>query len=232
MGQVNQPDDLLGRIKELERKVKELSRGQTLNGAVLSQGNLEVRDPDGHTTFKVGQFVVGSDNAWGWAAYRSDGSLQMQAWDAPGGVGYWAMYDEASNVIVSNDTVSNQGLATPYISSQATAWSRVLTPPELTTSASFATIYRIHMTKQHPRVRVKVVTKLDAGTTGEIRLAVGGVAISSTQTLPDADYSYRVLEGPIAGSHMAGVDVDVEARRLTGAGNVRVEVVTVEGKQS
>lgn len=233
MGQVNQPEDLIDRIRALERQVKELARGNTLNGAVLSQGTMEVRDPDGHVMFKFGQFSL-SDNStvWGWAAYRRDGTLQMWAWDAPGGTGYWSLFDEQQNALVSNDTNANQGLATPYLGAPVVPWSQISNPPELTTSATFASIHRVHFSKQHPWIRVRVVTKVDAGSTGEIRLAVGGVAITSVVSLPDGDYSYRTLEGPVAGAHLSYQTVDVDARRVTGAGNIRVLVTGVEGRQS
>ncbi len=233
MAKVNQPEDLADRLRRLERQVAELQRGRALSGSVLSQGALEVRDPDGNTLFKAGRFDVGGQTVYGVAAYRADGTTQFWAWDTPTGGGYVSLWDEAGNIIVSNDTVSGQGLATPYIPLSAMPYASTLTPPQSTTSGTFTGLHRIHGQKQHPWIRALLVTQSDAATTGEVRLTVGGVAITTAPTaIPASDNSYRVLDAPVAGDHMDYLYVDVEARRVSGAGAIRVGLAFAEGRQS
>lgn len=228
----NQPEDLGTRIKALERRIADLERGRTLAGAVLSQGNLEVRDDNGTTILRVGRFDYGGQTVYGMLLSRTDGSTQMWAWDAGGGGGYFSLWDEAGNIIVSNDTASGQGLATPYIPFRSLPWSEVLTPPQSTTSGTFTPLHRIHGQKQHPVIRAHLITQADASTDGEAYLSVGGVPISSVITIPGGDNSYRTLDADLAGSHLSFVYVDVEVRRTAGAGAIRVGVAFVEGKQS
>lgn len=228
----NQPETLLTRMRAMERRIAELERGRTLNSASVSQGSFTVRTPDGDVIMRVGEIVVGASTFYGVEMLRRDGSLQARFYDSATGGGYWSMHDEAGTVIMSNDTTSGQGIARPYLDLPFVPWSSVLTPPDLTTSATFATVHRAHGRKQQPWVEFMVVTKLDAGTTGEIRLTQGGVDISGVTSLPDGDYSYRRLTGPVTGDHMADLQIDVQARRVSGAGNVRVLVAHAIGRQS
>jgi hypothetical protein len=231
VGISNQKEDILSRLSALEKQVKEMRRG-TLSNAVISSGNLEVRTSDGHTIMRVGELAFNGEIVSGIATYRRDGSMQRIEWDNEVGGGSWAMFDDSGNIIAAEDSVSGQGLATPWIGMHATPMTAVATPTQSTTSATFAALWRTHGVCQHPRIRVRVVTKLDVGTTGEIRLAIGGVPVGTMVELPSGDNTYRLLEGPVAGAHLSDITVDVEARRVAGAGTVRIEVVSVVGRQS
>lgn len=228
----NQPANIATWMRAMERRMAAVERGRPLANSVVSQGSWEVRDPDGNILFKAGEFTVGASTVYGVGAYRRNGTLQMLSWDNAAGAGYLAVYDEAGNIIFSTDTVSGQGIARPYIPLPVVPYAEVLTPSVLTTSATFTPLHRIHSTKQQPWIRVRVVTKVDAGTTGEIRLAVAGVAISDVTALPDGDFSYRTLTAAVAGAHLTDVQVDIEARRGSGAGNVRVLACYALGRQS
>ncbi len=232
MGKVNQPENLITRIRELERRLAAVERGHSLSNSVLSQGALDVRTPDGTVIYRVGAFDLNGSLVYGMASFRYDGTVQFFSWDTPSGGGYTSMWDEQNNIIVSNDTASGQGLATPYIPLTGTPWSSVLTPPQSTTSGTFGPLHRIHGQKQHPWIRCLLITQADAATTGEAQLAVGGVAISAVTSIPASDNSYRILDAPVAGSHMDFLYVDVEARRTSGAGSIRVGLAFAEGRQS
>ncbi len=231
MGAVNQPDDLLSIVKDLQRQIKELRRG-TLSNAVLSQGSLEVRSPTGQVLFRAGDIPWGGTVKQGVASYRYDGSMSSVAWDDASGSGYWAILDEAGAIVASTDTVSGSGLALPYLQYRSMPYSEVLTPPQSTTSATFTPLHRLSGQKQNPWIRAYLITQADAATTGEVQLAVGGVAISDVTVIPASDNSYRTVDAPLGGPHMSFFNVDVEARRVTGAGAIRVGVGFVSGRQS
>jgi hypothetical protein len=225
----NQPENILSRIRDLEKQIKEL-RARTLAGAVISHGALEVRDPtDGHVIMRTGVWDYGGGPVPGFAIFRNDGSTAFWSFDTGAGNGYLTIYDEQQNEVIRPDTVAGQGLATPYITDPATPWSRVTTPPETTTSGTFVALWRLHRVKQHPRIRVQMVVKNGADTAGEIRLTVAGNVVSLVLTPPAGTYAYMSLYGTIPGAHWADVHVDVEARRTAGTGSVGVEVVNVQG---
>lgn len=229
MAKTNQPETLVTRIKALEKRIAELERGRTLTGATVSRGTLDVRDDDGNRILSAGEVVTGG---YGLALYRHNGTVQFRAYDTPTGGGYAAIFDEQGSVLFSDDTVSGQGIARPYLGLPFVPWSQVLTPPELTTSGTFATLHRVHGRKQQPRIEVMVVVKLDAGTTGEIQMAQGASVIYGPTALTDGQYAYLRLTGAVTGGHMSDLQVDVQARRVGGAGNVRVLVTHAIGVQS
>ncbi len=232
MGKVNQPENLITRIRDLERRLAAVERGRTLANSVLSQGALEVRTPDGNVVYRVGAFDLGGTTVYGTASFRHDGSVQFWSFDTPTGGGYTSLWDENNNIVMSTDTVSGQGLATPYIPLTGMPYASVLTPPQSTTSGAFTGLHRIHGQKQHPWIRTLLITQADAATTGEVRLAVAGVAISEIVSIPASDNTYRILDAPVTGGHLDYLYVDVDARRTSGAGAIRVGLAFAEGRQS
>ncbi len=232
MGKILHPEDLVARIKRLETEVANLKRGSTLGNSVLSRGTTEVRTDTGQVIQRTGLLPWAGTTVWGTQTLRANGTVSSINWDTDDGGGYFAFLDEAQNIIISNDTVSGVGLATPYLQYRPMPFSEVLSPPRSTTSGSVTTLHRCHGQHQKPWVRAQLITQADAGTTGEVRLSVGGAAIAAVTAVPDGDNSYRVLDAELPGEHMAYVYVDVDARRVSGAGSVRVGVAFVEGRQS
>lgn len=232
MGRTNQPEDLLTRIKDLERRVSELQRGQTQHGSVLSQGSFEVKTPDGHTIMKCGQFVYYDEVVYGMAVFRHDGTTQFWSYDSPSGGGFTSFWDEAQNILFSSDTVSGQGLARPYIPLRVMPYSEVLGAAPVTVSATFERLHRIHGEKQHPKIKLQIITRSAADTTGEVQLAIGGVNISDVITVPLGDNTYRGMIGVVPGGFLSELFIDVEARRTAGTGNVSVAVAYADGRQS
>lgn len=232
MTTTNQQQDLGTVLRDVQQQLKELRRA-TLSGAALSSGSIEVRSPTtGAVLVRAGEIPYGSSTVQGWAVYRTNGTIQALFWDSSGGDGYWALFDEQQNILVSSDTVSGVGLAAPYLGTHPTPYSRVTNPPESTTSGTFGPLWRLHHRKQHPRLHVRLVIRTAADTTGEIRLFCAGVAISDTLAVPVATNGYFDVYGAVPGAHMGIQNVDVEARRVAGTGSVQVEVVICQGVQS
>jgi hypothetical protein len=234
VGQVNQPDDLVTRLRTLEQRVKELEKARTLHGAVVSGGSFEVRTDDGDVIAKIGKFLYEDIDVdvYGVAIYRRDGTLQFWSWDRPDGGGYTSIWDESGNAIVADDTVSGQGLARPYVPWTVQKYSEVSTPSVVVTFGSFLPTWRIAGPKQHPYVEVLMVTQSDASTTGEVRLAVGGVQIGTEQTIAAGENTWRTIIAPVSGAHMGVVHIDVDARRTSGTGQIRVSTIAAFGRQT
>jgi hypothetical protein len=230
---INHPEDLIARIKRLENELAILKRGSTLSGSVLSRGQMEVQTESGQVLQRIGAIPWAGTTVRGIANYRADGSVTSIQWDDDEGNGYWSWYDEAGNSVVSDDTVSGQGLARPYLQYASTPWTQVLTPPELTTLGTFDPMARIAGQKQQPYLRVYLLTQADVGTTGEVQLAIGGSAITAAPTsIPDGANLYQTVDAELPGEHLSIFTVDVEARRVSGAGSIRVGVAFASGRQS
>lgn len=232
MGAVPQNDDLLDRIRELESQVAQLQRGQTLNGAVISDGALEVRTPSGNAILRIGEFQPGGSPGWGVGMYRSNGTLALLSWDDDAGNGYTSMIDEAGYIVVSTDTLAGQGLATPWIPLRAIQSSEIASPSVTTTSASYTSLWRVYGPKQHPKISVAIIVKAIAGTTGMVRLSVGGTLIGSELTVTDGMFAAEVLEASVSGYHTELLTIDVDAKRTSGAGTIGVSVAYSIGRQS
>ncbi len=231
MGTVNQREDLLSVVRDLQRQVRELRRRSLFNAAI-SEGDIQVRTPEGAPIVIAGQIPYGSSTVSGLAVYRSDGTLQARFFDSAGGNGFWALFDEAENILASDDTVAGEGLARPYIPMRTVPYTEVTTPPVAVTSASFVPVFRTSGMKQLARIRVRVLVQTDGATTGEIVLMQGVSTISTTVIVPPSTNDYMILDGTVTGGHLTFVDVDTHARRSAGAGTFRIGVSADSGIQS
>lgn len=178
------PLDLLDRIRELERQVRELA-GRSQIRPALTQitrgqvsigegGSLRVSAPGGATTFYAGD--IGRPRPDGTAQMgltlsRDDGSVAMAVWAPRPDVQprqSIEMWDREENTLLAEDALG--GLARPYIPypmptpEDTLAWAS-------TVSTSWTTLYRGHGHVQHPGLYAYVVAA--TGTT-QIRLLVNG----------------------------------------------------------
>lgn len=235
MGQVNQPEDLTSRIRALEQQVRDLQRGRTLNGTVMSQGSMDVQTPDGHTIWRVGAFEVDGNLVYGVAGFRYNGSIAFWSFDTPSGGGYTSLWDEAGNICVSTDTISGNGLATPYLPIPFVSNSTVV-PTDTTTSGTFATLQFAKHKLQHPKLWAFVLCRAsDGSTSGEVQVLVGGNALGAAQAIGLGEYGYKTFGPtaiPVAYTHLGAVDIEIQARRTAGAGTIGVRVVGAYGQQT
>ncbi len=234
MGNVNLPDDFVSRVAKLEADLAELRKNSGLRNAVITQGGLTVKDDTGNTLFQVGDFEAGGEPALGFAAFRPDGTTQFWGYTLKDGSGgFWGGWDQSGNTIVSEDGVSGQGLATPYIPVPFVDADSVV-PAVTTTSASFTPVQLAIWLKQHPRLFVRLIVRSSAAaTTGEVRMTVGGVQYGATIPVAANDWLYKEI-GPIAvpGGHLSTNEVLIEARRTGGAGTIGARVINAWGMQS
>lgn len=241
-------DDILARLRQLETRVDELSRG-TLANAVISEGGITIRDlggielsdRDGETVF----FVGGVDGSWA----RPDGTPQpitsisddrgrwrIAVFDpSPNENGYRqfvAVWDFTGNLIFGDDVNSGEGLARPYIplsvsrANQA-AWSA-------TTNSGWEPLEKVRLNKQHPYLDAHIrVATTDDVTRGEVRLRdfEADLIVGEVQAFGHAE-ELRTTRGPVPGSWSQTREIWLEARRTTGTGDVRATLAYAAGVQS
>lgn len=246
MGKINQPTNLLDEIRDLKRQLAEVRKRVGLGNAQISSGDLTVKggtirvhDENDKQIVQIGAHLDGSGNpVTGLVVRRPDETVSLWAYGDEGGNGYFSVWDEAGHIVMSTDGVSGQGLATPYIPGEVIP-TRYLTTfaGESTTSTSYgpAGVWTIQGLKQHPRILVDVqVSATDATTPAEIRLrnANTGAIISGPVSVPANTNSNYTLIGNLTGGHLEYYKVEVDVRKVSGAGTVWSNVNYTYGLQS
>ncbi len=241
-------DDILARLRKLETRVDELSRG-TLANAVISEGGITIRDlggiqlsdRDGETVF----FVGGAGGGWA----RPDGTPQpitsisddrgrwrIAVFDPnPNENGYRqfvAIWDYTGNIIVSDDVNSGEGLARPYIPLSVSRANQAAWPA--TTNVEWEPLEKVRLNKQHPYLdaHIRVATS-DSATRGEARMRdqESDVLVGDVQAFGWAEET-RATRGAVPGTFGQTREVWLEARRTAGTGDVRATLAYAAGVQS
>ncbi|HVK21383.1 MAG TPA: hypothetical protein VM677_08485 [Actinokineospora sp.] len=242
MGLVNLPTNIIDRLVRLERGLEAVKKAAGLASAIIRRGGLSLLD-DAFlkmvSSADVQILYIGPDGGGRQvvAIKRDNGSDILYTYAALGGNQYWALTDNGSRVIVSDDAISGEGLARPYLAGfpsggRYTDW-------RSTQSATFEPLTKVGMFKHHPRLYVGVrhTTDVDPTTLGEIRVKVDqtGQIVGSVAAVGFTQSS--TLFGPVALTglgHMQYFDVMIEARKTAGGGTgiVRAEPAFVYGVQS
>ncbi|MGW1680562.1 hypothetical protein [Saccharopolyspora sp. NPDC002376] len=135
--------------------------------------------------------------------------------------------DAGGATLVAPDKLTGRGLARPYIPTP-------MIPTDVpewpgTQQATFTGKWVQSIYHQHPKITLVVYAAADtAGTTGEIRVIIGGAVFSdSAQVTAVGSSIYQAnafLFGPglWPGNHMAPVTIEIQARRTAGTGWVRL----------
>lgn len=243
------PADFWERVKQAaERAVDAYARsGASRNASISSGGTFTVRGGVFRLLSNLGKelFYAGplgpslSDGTpqQGLMMRRADDTAVLALFDAAPGVDgslnqalNW--FDRTGHVVFADDTNNGSGLARPYIGG-GFGRARFGDMDVATTSSTFETLWTARVSKQHPRMQVWYQASMDtAATTGEVRVLVDGVQVGSVNT-----HSFAVLTtfiGPdfIAGEHEATVTLEIQGRRTTATGALRVEALGWIGKQS
>jgi hypothetical protein len=256
---------LMRRIENLERAQREQAAAQTANATTIDKdglqfinggsatfsqgggafiqdgGSLELFTADGVAVFYIGTQTIPDGSGRKQEVLqiaRSDGSPAFAVGDFGTVLGHpfqqvCSMYDKAGNTIFAEDAQSGTGLANPYIASGG--FIDLTVPTATTTSTSYAALQWADHFQQHPNVTEAVLVYTPSGTTGQIRLTVGGVQIVSA-SIPSNTFTVWYL-GPIAwptGTFAVGqrVLLALEAKVNSGAGPIGVRGMGPWGVQS
>lgn len=145
----------------------------------------------------------------------------------------WAMLDRAQNIICAEDTVGGVGLARPYI--PLGTFVDITAPAATTTSTSFTALQWGHVYQQHPRVFLSMLAQTSAGTTGQLRLTVGGVQVGIVSV--GAGTFGQVNIGPVAWPsttyvYLSQGVMQIEGKVTGGTGSIGVRCLGAWGMQS
>lgn len=241
---VNQPSNLLDRITRLERELAEVRKRVGLSSATISGGDLTVQEggtirlkhPNGTIVAQVGNLgQINGEDVWGVQFKRPDGSEAMFVYGTESGAAtFVGMRDRAGNIVVSDDGVTGEGLATPYIPipfgqrgdpSSSTPWR--------TSSSTWTNLSEGWFIRQNPRATVKIIRACSAPA-AEVQLINGftGDVLAGPVSFGNS-WDYTTL-GPITvpGAYQDEVDLMVQARVTSGSGTVGLAVVGAWGHQS
>ncbi|GAA0347942.1 hypothetical protein NE235_10745 [Actinoallomurus spadix] len=206
---------------EIERRLQKLETSPRAGHTSVSHGKFLIQDGSGGAHLLRAGYL-GDDDAGevrGMSMHRPSGEFVFSTWSGQGddSGGFWGLYDKATNAVVSDDVVSGQGLATPYIG--APNWApgdRSKWPSVDVTGTAYITQWRGAWWKQHPRLHVVVWTWSDPGTSGDVQVTCNGV--SATKPVSSGDNEIQDLYLTVPGNHLTWQQVTVDLRRTSGSG--------------
>ncbi|GAB3467066.1 hypothetical protein [Actinophytocola sediminis] len=120
MGQVNQPSNLLDRIKRLELQYQQLWKALGLTSATIEKGGLTLLNDAFIRMIDDNQdeiVYIGPDNQGKQIIRirREGGNNVLYTYTAVGGRQFWALTDNEGRIIVSDDAETGAGLARPWL---------------------------------------------------------------------------------------------------------------------
>ncbi|WP_158840961.1 hypothetical protein [Saccharothrix deserti] len=233
MGQVNQPSNILDQIRDLRRQIAEVRKNSGLSSAILRQGGLSLLedaflkmvDDNGVLVLYAGP---DAEDRQVFELRREGGAAILTTYFTAFGQA-WSLFDPGGQVAVADDADSGQGLARPYIPlpHNQTDWNVM---PK-TTSASFVTLDEVRYYKQHPRVNMSIKTGAAVGSAGEWRVLQDG-AVRASGTITASVITVAFASFAVTGSHLAPLNLDVQARVTSGAGPVSAHIREAGGVQT
>lgn len=247
-------DNLAKQVAELRKRVADLEAGNRIGATTIDRGSLVVasgasvnvlRPLDGGTVIRVGD--TQDLGLWGIAVFNPNPDFPVSNPIFEAGTtdpdGFFP--DGLVNVIDhQGDFVFALGypfgLSRPYGAYTFFPTSGIGTPSLSTTSGTFAGLWTVYGYSMHPGISVAYIIQNDVGTTSEVRLR--DAFNSNPTTTPTAwgsgAYSfgnafYQHLSPAAAPSDppFAGMlfQTDLEVRRTSGAGTVRIQILSALG---
>ncbi|MFB6618235.1 hypothetical protein ACIGFK_07570 [Streptomyces sp. NPDC085524] len=227
----NIPQDVLDRISQLERQVKQLTGranirpalNQVLAGDVVvgEGGQLSVKSASGVEHFKIGHLGTNyGENEFGTIIRRRDNSLALSIWNGDDKVNpqVLRLYDAKGNEIFAENIeqggLHRPHLAQPWFDAQPVRWPK-------TESTSFETLQEAHIETEHGKVRI-LAHKATVGDGGELRLIINGTVVETSDNIDDTYTIPNFTYGQL-------LAVELQARRTGAAQGVWATFKRVHG---
>lgn len=229
--------DLISRLVDMERRLKDMEKGTGIGSTSIDSGDLAVTGG----SISVGTIpsvyfgsilLNGSYFATGWVLRRADATVALTLDGVDANSQYLKVQDRAQNMVFADDGPGGTGLARPHLHINFVEHSNIV-PTNTTTSGSLTPLVTARFQKQHPQIQVDVLARSSAGgTTGEIQLydVAAAQLLGSPVAVTSAFYGVLSL-GPFAftGAHMATVELEIQVRRVGGAGTIGIRVMNAYG---
>lgn len=246
---VEHPDDLIGYIKKLERRIENLERSQRIGNTSIDEGNVTVNNgaivakhPNAVELFRTGTgeavlpFEVDPTPGYVTRIRRGNGNLVFEVFTTEdGNEAKWRLCDRNGDEIVGDDWLIGRGLGRPWLEVSAVTMAEYLNPSIIVTSASYTGTHLITGNFQHPAIGVRVRIKADAATAGNVRVqdTFFGNTLCSSAIAPAAD-TVIDMSGNLPGLRGLGQDhtFELQVQRTSGAGNIRVLLMHVYGRSA
>lgn len=243
------PPGLVDRIRQIAAdEVRKFARSGFLRNASISDGGLTIKGgffrmlskaTGGVTQFFLGPVAPGLPDGTpqqGWLVNRADDTMVLGLYDSDTANGQFnqalSWFDRKGNVVFADDTDGGQGIARPWLSGHF-APARFNDWTVSTTSATFETLWEQRIDLQQPRLQVTYWASMDAaGTTGQTRVMVNGVQFGPTAAEAFLVPLRTVGPLPVAGGHLTEVLVQIQGRRTSTTGALRVQALNWKGRQS
>jgi len=226
--------DLIKAVAELKARVATLERTPNIGNTAIDRGALRIIHPSGNAVVSVGKATISDlGDVWGLVLYDPDGSEAGVFASDDSGQTVLRFKDEAGRpVLQARD--SDFGLSHPLIPFTYMPYASYTTPVESTTSAAFQSLWTILGYVQTPQIQVGYRLQADVGTTGEAELfddvrqlqLAGPISLGSGANL--TQYFVGQLDPNFYFSGQP-LQVDLRARRLTGAGVIRGNIFLAYG---
>lgn len=233
MAAPNVPQDIIDRIRKLERQVSELSGRANIrpalntivNGSVTIKGDgvLEIQDGDGHTSLVAGRaepdyLSGGAQTAT--IINRVNGNKAFAVWSETGSSTQAVrVFDGNGNPVFSDDPILG-GLAQPWIPLPLPQNPTVSSWPK-TTNSAYTTIASSTARLQHPAIIFRADIGWDTGATGNLQLKVGGTVVATGSS--NLDMNGNVLVPDWSWDGVPGETlIELQARRTAGASTLNI----------
>lgn len=225
-------------LAALREQIASVASGRSLESATVSGGQLKVTDEaelvvvdatTGVVVLRMGRmFLDDASFGYGLTLTRSDGKVVLQN-DGR----FFGIRDKSGRIIVSDDSLTGHGLATPHIDSgglydtNTANWLR-------TNLTTFTAIGQKYMEFQNPRLTWQIGLFSDAGVTSQYRLMVAGLQVGTTQTVTGGTFSTWSSDSDLpAGIEVGQVQpVWLEAKVSATTGFARAQCWRFSGQQS
>lgn len=215
-------------VEVLRREIADLRaevRGRTSRSVVIPQGGvtiqdggeLTVRHPSGAVLFHVGK---GALDKYYVEIGRDDGVTAFEISTLPTGEQFFSLRDQGEQVVISNDAVSGQGLARPWLSGPVVNVLAANLPT--TTSATYvSTTSTGYVLKQQPCFEVEALLISNSSGTGNARWTIDGVATGAVVPITAGMFGWTAFQVlTIPGAYNSYHRLELQVQRTSGAGNV------------
>lgn len=216
-------------MAKIGAKVIEITGQLALNaGAILT-----AKYDNNIDALRIGPVTWNGLPAGQFAVKRFDGSIALQVFGGTGVTGYFSIQDPAGHIIMSDDAISGQGLARPWLPYTWYRTNQMFSPLDISTSTTFATHHSLFGYMQHPKINIMGWVQCNGSDTAEVRIRQPGsgkiVATSGT-----VGSGWIILVGNHDEYEFGnGFQYDIEVRRVSGTGTgVGFTIVRAYGQQS
>lgn len=236
-GTPNYPKDMGDVVKEMQQQIRDArTSGQSrVPFDRIVDGRLTVLD-GAVEIVKLGKLgQIAGEDIWGMVIRRANNTEALRIFSSDSGNNtYMALSDQSGNFIFSDDGISGQGIARPYLGVPfAPAGDPTTSTPSSNTSGTFATVSEAWFPKQQPRMQI-YYSQRTTSTTGQIQVVDrnGAVLAGPVSTALGASSGFSFGPFAVPGNFMDTTYIGVQTRVASGAGAVGLFVNGAYGIQS